>query len=397
MYPGRSVAGYIREISGQHDALVASMKKTVNRGLAKISKSQQSEFEGLLGSLETKYKVCLSMPAFDFGYLPFSITLGERKFDVPLDDWGSGTRNRTLVLLALFRARQISESEESAAKITPVLIIEEPESFLHPSAQAEFGRVLQDLAHEFDVQVIVTTHSPYLLSLHQPESNILLRRRTAYRQLRDTERVDTTAENWMVPFGQALGLATDEFKPWKKMLLNESDAILLVEGDTDREYFEPLRDPVHGGHRLDFEGEVVSYDGTGALSNTVLLRFVKNRYDRLFITFDLDAASALEKSLHSLQMEKGKQYLPIGLPAAGKRNIEGLLPERVVTGVYAANSGLVQAATAGTKDEQDSAKRKLKRLLLEEFKRVAQPGPADFGHFYSVARVANRVLSAPTS
>jgi len=333
------------------------------------------------------------MPAFDFSYLPFSITLGERKFEVPLDDWGSGTRNRTLVLLALFRAKQISESEASASKVTPVLIIEEPESFLHPSAQAEFGRVLQDLAEEFDVQVIVTTHSPYLLSLHEPESNILLRRRTAYRQTRDTERVDTAGENWMMPFGQALGLATDEFKPWKKMMVNESDAILLVEGDTDREYFERLRDPIHGEHRLDFEGEVVSYDGTGALNNTVLLRFVKNRYKRIFVTFDLDAVTTLDKTLHTLQMEKGRQYLPIGLAAAGKRNIEGLLPERVTTAVYAANPSLVQAATAGTKEEQDSAKGRLKKLLLEEFKRVATPGVNDFGHFYSVVKVANKALS----
>ncbi len=151
VYPGRSVAGHIREITGQHEPLVASMKKTVSRGLAKISKSQQAEFEALLGRLQAKYTVGLSMPSFDFSYLPFSITLGDRKVEVPLDDWGSGTKNRTLVLLALFRARQIGNSEPSAAKITPVIIVEEPESFLHPSAQAEFGRVLHDLAEEFKV------------------------------------------------------------------------------------------------------------------------------------------------------------------------------------------------------------------------------------------------------
>jgi hypothetical protein len=99
------------------------MKKMVSRGLAKISKSQQAEFEGLLGRLQTKYEVGLSMPSFDFSYLPFSITLGDRKFEVPLDDWGSGTKNRTLVLLTLFRARQIGDSEPSAAKITPVIIM----------------------------------------------------------------------------------------------------------------------------------------------------------------------------------------------------------------------------------------------------------------------------------
>jgi hypothetical protein len=66
-YPRRSVAGHIREITGQHEPLVESMKKTVSKGLAKISKSQQAEFEGLLGRLRTKYKVGLSLPQCDFG------------------------------------------------------------------------------------------------------------------------------------------------------------------------------------------------------------------------------------------------------------------------------------------------------------------------------------------
>lgn len=392
VYPGRSIAGHIREITGQHESLVASMKKTVNRGLAKISRTQQAEFEGLLGRLQTKYRVGLSTPAFDFSYLPFSITLGDKTFEVPLDDWGSGTRNRTLALLALFRARQIGESEPSAAKITPVIIVEEPESFLHPSAQAEFGRVLQDLAEEFRVQVLVTTHSPYLLNLKAPSSNILLRRRTAYRQLRETEHVDTSGDNWMAPFGQALGLDAEEFKPWKTMLLAGSDTILLVEGPTDREYFEMLREEHHGTNRLEFQGEIVSYEGTGALCNTVLLRFVKNRYRRCFVTFDLDAIDKIEKNLKSLQLEKGKHYLPIGLSAPGKRNIEGLLPDKVTMAVYGAHASLVQAATSGTKEEQESARNRIKRLLLDEFKRQARSDRNLFGGFYTLSKAINKAL-----
>ena len=271
--------------------------------------------------------------------------------------------------------------------------MEEPESFLHPSAQAEFGRVLHDLAEEFQVQVIVTTHSPYLLNMQQPASNVLLRRRTAYRQLRDTERVQTTADNWMAPFGQALGLDTDEFKPWKALFLSGSDAILLVEGETDKEYFEMLRDGAHGANRLTLSGEIVSYEGTGALRNTVLLRFIRNRYPKLFVTFDLDASQQLEKSLHALQLEKGKHYLAVGLNAAGKKNIEGLLPDSVTTAVYGANPALVQAATAGTKEEQESAKGRLKKMLLDEFKKTAQPGPEHFGHFYPLVKTINKALS----
>jgi len=142
-----------------------------------------------------------------------------------------------------------------------------------------------------------------------------------------------------------------------------------------------------------FPGEIVAFEGTGALSNTVLLRFVKNRYRKLFVTFDLDAAGHLEKALQGLQLEKGKQYMPIGLNVAGKRNIEGLLPDAVTTAVYAANPGLLQAATAGTREEQDSAKGRLKKLLLEEFKKKATPGPEYFEHFYSVVKIINKAMS----
>ena len=101
----------------------------------------------------------------------------------------------------------------------------------------------------------------------------------------------------------------------------------------------------------------------------------------------------MEKTLKGLQLEKHKHYVPIGHNAAGKRNIEGLLPEVVTKAVYEANASLVQAATAGTKEEQDSAKRRLKTLLLEEFEKKATPGPEFFGSFYTLTKIINRAIS----
>jgi hypothetical protein len=256
--------GQLRELSGESAKALEKLKLNMDRGLQKIAKSQQQELEGLLGRLETKYRVGLSVTAFDLGWLPFNLTLGDSKHDVPLDNWGSGTQNRTLILRALFRAKQIGDAEASAGKVTPIIIIEEPESFLHPYAQAEFGRVLQDLAEELGVQVLVTTHSPYLLSLNRPESNILLGRRAHYGRLRETQRIDSSGENWMAPFGQALGMNSEEFRPWHALFGSNSDAILLVEGDTDREYFELLRHESHGDKGLRFEGDVIAYDGVGS-------------------------------------------------------------------------------------------------------------------------------------
>jgi len=384
--------GMIRGDSAAHEKLVNSMKTTVNRGIKKISKTYQQELEGLLGRLETKYRVGLSTPAFDFSSVPYRVTLGQKDLEIPLDDWGSGTKNRTLILMTLFRAKQLSESEASAGKLTPVIVIEEPESFLHPSAQAEFGRILHDLAEEFDVQVIVTTHSPYLLSLDSPSSNILLRRHIRYKQLQETERVNTSGDNWMAPFGLALGLGSEEFMAWKRLFLVEADAMLLVEGEVDKEYFEMLRDESHGANRLSFAGEIVAYNGTGSLSNTILLKFIKNRFRNLFVTYDLDAEEQVAKTLRALQLERKRDFWPVGVNAPGKRCIEGLLPNSVTEAVYAANAPLVQAATAGTRDERKSAKSKLKKLFLTEFKAKASPGTEYFGEFYKLVKIVNKAL-----
>ena len=194
----------LTELSAESAPILESAQKTVDESLAKLVEGHQNELNALLGRLEKKYRVRLSLPPLNFNFLPFRLTLGERQYNVPLSNWGSGTQNRTLILLTLFRAKQISESRASTSKITPVIVIEEPESFLHPAAQAEFGRILVDLAEEFQVQVIATTHSPYLLSIKTPESNILLQRRTDREQLLETDVVATSGENWMKPFGLRL-------------------------------------------------------------------------------------------------------------------------------------------------------------------------------------------------
>lgn len=385
--------GQLTELSEETASILESAQKSVDESLANFVEGHQKELEALLGRLEKKYHVRLSLPSLNFKSLPFRLTLGERRYNVPLDNWGSGTQNRTLILLTLFRAKQISESRASTSKITPVIVIEEPESFLHPAAQAEFGRILVDLAEEFEVQVIATTHSPYLLSIKTPESNVLLQRRADDEQVLETDVVNTSGKDWMKPFGLALGLNANEFRPWRDLFMSDSNAILLVEGATDKEYFTLLRDSVHGRKRLRLKGEIVAYEGKDSLKNTVLLNFIKNRYRRIFITFDLDAKEDLDKRLRALGFEPKKHFAPVGVDSPGKKNIEGLLPDSVRKSVFGKHDELVQVAMHGASKEQRDARSRLKRLQLEEFKKTAAPGTEYYGGFYKLVNLMNRALA----
>ncbi len=120
----------------------------VQKKMGKVLRGHQERLSQLLGRLQPKYKVGLTLPEYQFSEIPYVILLESGKASVPLDDWGSGTRNRTLVLLAIFNALATKELESKVNRVVPIVVVEEPESFLHPAAQAQFGRLLQDLSEE---------------------------------------------------------------------------------------------------------------------------------------------------------------------------------------------------------------------------------------------------------
>ncbi len=196
----------------------------------------------MLGRLEDKYEVSFSMQGLKLERESIEISLKEKGVDVSLDEWGSGTKNRTHIFMSLLNARKFQESSNQSEKIYPVVLIEEPESFLHPSAQAEFGRILQDLANEFKIQVIVTTHSPYLLSHKTHSANILVDRDLKGKAKEKGSIITNNEdENWYEPFALALGINGADFGPLKSTIFNDSNNVILVEGLIDKEYFELLR------------------------------------------------------------------------------------------------------------------------------------------------------------
>lgn len=389
-WPNRE--GLVRDFAGEDEEELEKARKSLHRSLTKLARGHRSQMEGLLGRLEQKYKVGVTLEQLNLGMVPYSLTLGDTKVEVPLTSWGSGTRNRTNILQMLFRARQVADSPAHAEKVTPVLVVEEPESFLHPSAQARFADVLQEVCSEFKVQVIATTHSPHMLSHRRPESNILLERHAVKKALRRTKLANEDESDWMRPYGEALGVTADTFAPWRGAIFPDGSSILLVEGEQDKSYLELLRDEAHGRKRLKYDGEIFAYGGCGNLENQVLVRFLRDKYEQLVVTWDLDHDHKLQKKFEVLGLERDKHFIAIGRNEAGRQKIEGLLPERIKNSVYGSNAGLLdQAQDKVNKSDQRSAESRLKTLLFEEFKRVAVPGE-DYAEFYKLARKIDKAF-----
>ena len=340
--------------------------KQIETKLRRLAKQRMEGLSGMLGRLTDKYDVELSPPeGFSTRRMPLGINLRDRNVKVPINDWGSGTQNRTYILMALLHAYRIKTAGTPDQKITPLVVIEEPESFLHPSAQAEFGRILRHLAGELGLQIIVTTHSPYMLNQEEPAANLLLTRAIKRHKVFETVQVDTTGESWMAPFAEHLGIGIEEFASLRPIFASSQSKVLLCEGKIDQEYFEWLQTHTVSCDRLASDIEVVPYGGKDTLKNTLLLQFVLRKFDRVYVTYDLDADGDVRAALKRAGLKEDEHFIPLGVAQAGKDCIEGLLPQRVISAVHGKETDLVMKLSSS---ERRRAKDELKRKYLEEFR-----------------------------
>lgn len=391
----RTAHGQLENLSVKTKGSIENKVTQINKELSKAIQKHKSELQELIGRLQEKYEVGLSFSGFDMDFerIPYEISLGEKNYELPLEDWGSGTKNRTLILSSIFNAKNLIDQDEESNKITPIVIIEEPESFLHPSAQSEFGRILQDLSKELEIQVIATTHSPYLLSHHNPKSNILVKRNTQKNKIRESIIENVEDENWREPFELALGMVGPEFETLKDAFFSKENNIMLLEGEIDVEYFNLLKDNRHGQNKFLFDGELYPYGGFGFLNNFVLLKFIKERFNKLIVTIDLDAISNVKSNFEKAGYSKDTDYFTIGQDKPGYRCVEGLLPDFIKSTVNTNNQELVFALQSEDKDERKSAKDKLKRLYLEEFKKDIKYDSSYFGEFYKLTTKINKKIN----
>jgi predicted ATPase len=109
---------------------------------------------------------------------------------------------------------------------TSLLIIDEVESSLHPRAQRRLIRFLLKLSRQKKIQIILSTHSPYVLGELPPEGRILILKST-----------DGKNVQYGVSTNYAMGLIDDVLQPDLYVYVEDKEAKALVSrivnGDDD--------------------------------------------------------------------------------------------------------------------------------------------------------------------
>ncbi|MCC3272252.1 AAA family ATPase [Arthrobacter zhangbolii] len=136
------------------------------------------------------------------------------------------------VLIALLR--YLSD----ASKQSIIFALEEPEAFLHPAAQHSLRDDLEGLAERDDVTLLVTSHSPYIVS-RSPAAQVVALEKTVKDGV---SKLVGTAQGNEEHASLLSGLFVDSVIPELldryASVPSRSRVILVVEGETDKQFIE---------------------------------------------------------------------------------------------------------------------------------------------------------------
>lgn len=189
-----------------------------------------------------------------------------------IEQKGHGLQRATLLALLRVLAKYGKRYQD---RPSPIFLIGELETFLHPYAQKLLAKALQELVDRY--QILTSTHSPFIIS----PANI-----SGYRRVIKNSSSGTKT--------RALDTAGLDIKKVQMHLEKRgnleglfADRIILIEGKHDEECFERMRKVFNIDYPKDKFTLFVKVDGKENLRQTLLF-YKRMNFDDVVIICDLD-------------------------------------------------------------------------------------------------------------
>jgi energy-coupling factor transporter ATP-binding protein EcfA2 len=237
---------------------------------------------------------------------------------------GTGVRGAVLVSMLQYLAEQSRRSL--------VLAVEEPEAFLHPAGQEAIKEQLDVLATRSDVSLLVTTHSPYVIS-RSPDARITELRKDAdgATAVAATVPGDESRASLLGSLYRDAGLAHVLERSLE--IPSGTKVVVVTEGYTDGLFIKLCCVAARRSDLL----EGMHFIPAGKASNVVPQALLAEAATELpviaLLDHDDNGRAAVEK-LKSFNLEPNKRVLSLQKWPDGCRNhdveIEDLLPQEAV-------------------------------------------------------------------
>lgn len=228
------------------------------------------------------------LDTFDF-YKSLDLLVTEGGFSISASQMGEGVQNA--IVLAILQA--FEETRKQGA----ILLIEEPEMFLHPQMQRALYKTLRNIGKTN--QVIYTTHSPHFVSV--PEYNeVLMVRKGSHgtKPFLSSLPIDDKRREKLVK----------ELDPERGELFF-ARRLLLVEGDTEK-----LALPVYADKRgIDLDREGATVVEVGGKRNL-------KEFAEIAISFGIPTGIVYDRDSSDIKDEQEEQAVNAELDALGEED-----------------------------------------------------------------------------
>lgn len=187
---------------------------------------------------------------------------------IPMSHKGTGYRR----LFMVARFRYLAQKNKGN---NIVYLIEEPETFLHPSAQQDLLNALKELSEEN--QIVITTHSPVFAGATDYESVILCKKeaQSVYESATEENKLD-----FIFKIADELGI-----KPSFNYRDN-FEKILFVEGQDDSSVYKLMCDKILGKNLE--EKVLVLPTGGSSVDSFINISYFKESGRKLYLILDSD-------------------------------------------------------------------------------------------------------------
>lgn len=257
-------------------------KKALEDALSKATEQCKEMFDTYEQDLDRITKSIIEHNGLKFAMLPSDSDSLYKKLELLLDDGvetelefkGSGIQS--VVIISLFKLYSDLRAGDA------LLLIEEPESFLHPQANRHMANILKEFCTKDNMQIIIATHSPNYLQSSNVKDIILL----------DKKELKTKAT-------QIDGIS-DEVKLKRELNVSNlelffADKVILVEGETEKILLPVIAKQVN--KKNDFDKMNYSIIEVGSKANLDI-------FIELLTKFNIPWLSLLDKDVLNKESKK---------------------------------------------------------------------------------------------
>ena len=269
---------------------------------------------------------------------------GDEKF-IPMTHKGTGYRR----LFMVARFRYLAEKSKGA---NVIYLIEEPETFLHPTAQQDLLSALKELSD--DNQVVTTTHSPVFAGATHRDGVVLCTKDSQSNY--ENVTLDNNNQEFLFKIVDELGI-----KP-SYNLRDKHEKILFVESTNDMKFYDIICRKLLGFDLIRNPKILVLPFGGGADIDSFLnINYFDDSGRKLFLLIDSDK----QQNKHDDQNRKAQDYIQRKRDADAyviqKSCIENYYHPRCIERMYECESGTFPHFSA-----EDNARTVIKTVIAEK-------------------------------